>query len=316
MNIIKKIYIKFINFVERKFFQNFFYRKICTIGHSHLINFRKDYKNIKNLNNLDFKIFSQNGEDGIIDFLLYSLNIEKPKFVEIGVGDYNEANTRFLFETRNSKGLIIDCINHFEEKVKKNINDWKNDITILQEFINDTNIIQVLEKFNFNQNIDLFSLDVDGIDYWILNKLPPKFSKIAILEFNANFGPDIEVTVPNIHQFNRTDYHYSNLCFGASLKALINLMKSKGFVFVGTNNTCVNAFFVEEGEIEKIKLNLPDTNNLKKYTASCIRESRSINGKLSYLSGINKLKSIYECEVIDLSHSNKKKIKIKDIFKI
>ena len=47
---------------------------------------------------VDYKIFSQNGEDGIIDYLIYNLNLEKPTFLEIGVGDYAESNTRFLFE--------------------------------------------------------------------------------------------------------------------------------------------------------------------------------------------------------------------------
>jgi hypothetical protein len=310
---IKKILEKLFNYIERNFFQSFFYRKLCLIGHSHLLSYRNNYKNIKELNNLDFKIFSQNGEDGIIDFLLYNLQIDSPKFIEIGVGDYNESNTRFIFETRNSKGLIIDCMDNFEQKVKKNINTWKGDIEILQEFVDDTNIIEILKRLNFLHNIDLFSLDVDGIDYWIVKKLPSRFSKIAILEFNSNFGPEIEVTVPNIPKFNRTEYHYSNLCFGASLKALINLMKSKGFSFIGTNRTFINAFFVVKEEVRKLNLNLPDEKNLQKFTDSCVRESRSANGELSYLSGVNKLKSIRECEVIDLSNNNYKKIKIKNI---
>jgi len=312
---VKKIIVKLFNFIERNFFQNFFYRKLCLIGHSHLLNYRNNYKNIKELNNLDFKIFSQNGEDGIIDFLLYNLQIDSPKFVEIGVGDYNESNTRFIFETRNSKGLIVDCMDNFKKKVKKNINTWKGDIEILQEFIDDTNIIEILKKFNFSRNIDLFSIDVDGIDYWIVKKLPPRFSKIAILEFNSNFGPEIEVTVPNIPKFNRTEYHHSNLCFGASLKALINLMKSKGFSFIGTNRTFINAFFVVNEEMGKLNFNLPDEKNLKKFTDSCIRESRSTNGELSYLSGVDKIKSISDCEVIDLSNTNYEKIKIKNIKK-
>ena len=57
-----------------------------SIGLSHILNLRANYSKIKNINDLDFKIFSQNGEDGIIDYLLHSLKIDKPKFVEIGVG--------------------------------------------------------------------------------------------------------------------------------------------------------------------------------------------------------------------------------------
>ena len=185
---IKKTFKKLVNLIERKFFKKFFYRKLILIGNSHILNFRSKYKNIKNLNELDYKVFSQNGEDGIIDYLLYNLKIENPKFIEIGVEDYNEANTRFLFETTNSKGLIIDCIDGFEEKVKKNITLWKGDLKVFKEFITDKNIINVLEKFDFLKKIDLFSLDVDGIDYWIIKNLPAKFSKVVVLEYNSNFG--------------------------------------------------------------------------------------------------------------------------------
>ena len=306
---------KVLNFVEKKFFQKFFFRKICQIGHSHLLNYRSKYKDITNLNDLDYKIFSQNGEDGIIDYLLYTLNIDKPNFIEIGIGDYNEANTRFLFETKNSKGLIIDCIEDLEKKVKKNVLLWKGDLQILQKVINEENIIDILNKFNFNNGVDLFSLDIDGIDFWILKKLPEKFSKIAIIEYNSNFGSELEISVPNILNFNRTDYHYSNLCFGASLKAIINLMKLKGFTFIGTNKSCVNAFFILDEEVKKLGIKLPKTEDLKKYTDSNIRESRSADGRLNFLSGKNKIKSISECEVINLSSKNYDKVKIKDLIK-
>ena len=80
-------------------------RKIFLIGTSHCSSMRPNYSNVKDLNDLDYKVFSQAGEDGIIDYLLYSLNIKKPKFIEIGVGDYRESNTRFVYERSSCKGL-------------------------------------------------------------------------------------------------------------------------------------------------------------------------------------------------------------------
>ena len=107
------------NLIYKIFFKNFFRKKIYMTGLSHLLNMREKYPNIRSLNDVDFKIFSQNGEDGIIDYLLYQLNIEKPKFVEIGIGDYTEANTRFIFERTSPKGLVIDSIQDLEIKIKK-----------------------------------------------------------------------------------------------------------------------------------------------------------------------------------------------------
>ena len=150
------------------------------------------YKFVNYLEEVECKIFSQNGEDGIINFLRKSMKIENPNFVEIGVGDYSEANTRFLYEIKNSKGIIIDVINNLEKKVKKNISLWKGDLRICQEKIETENINDILEK-NCKFEIDIFSLDIDGIDYWIAEKIEPKISKIFILEYNSTFGANLEL---------------------------------------------------------------------------------------------------------------------------
>ena len=289
-------------------------RNIFAIGSSHFSMMRQYYSEIKNLSDADYKVFSQTGEDGIIDYLLYSLNIKVPKFVEIGVGDYRESNTRYIFQKNCSKGLIVDKNKNLKKKVSKIVKLWKGDLTIIETAVTSENILHILNSNNFDNNLDVFSLDVDGIDYWILEALPEKLSKIFIVEYNSIFGPNLEVTVPNLKNFDRKKYHYSYLCYGASLRALIKLMNKKKYVFVGTNIACFNAFFVLESEAKKLNLALPDINDLTKYTTSYIRDSRSIDGKLNYLSGKQKLKEIENCEVIDLSNPEKKLVKLKDIY--
>ena len=289
-------------------------RNIFAIGSSHFSMMRQYYTEIKNLSDADYKVFSQTGEDGIIDYLLYSLNIKVPKFVEIGVGDYRESNTRYIFQKNCSRGLIVDKNKNLEKKVSKIVKLWKGDLTIIETAVTSENILHILNSNDFDNNLDVFSLDVDGIDYWILEVLPEKLSKIVVLEYNPTFGPNLEVTIPNLKYFDRKKYHYSCLCWGASLKALIKLMNQRKYVFVGSNIACFNAFFVLESEVEKLNLNLPDKNDLTKYTTSYIRESRSIENKLNYLSGKQKLKEIENCEVIDLSNPEKKLVKIKDIY--
>ena len=288
-------------------------KNIFAIGSSHFSRMRHYYSKIKNLSDADYKVFSQTGEDGIIDYLLYSLNIKVPKFVEIGVGDYRESNTRYIFQKNCSRGLIIDKNKNLKKKVSKIVKLWKGDLTIIETAVTSENILHILNSNDFDNNLDVFSLDVDGIDYWILEVLPEKLSKIVILEYNPAFGPNLEVTIPNSNDFDRKKYHYSSLCYGASLKALVKLMNKKKYVFVGSNIACFNAFFVLESEVEKLNLNLPNKNDLTKYTTSYIRESRSIENKLNYLSGKQRLKEIENCEVIDLSNPEKKLVKIKDI---
>ena len=297
----------------KKFVKSYTIQKKIMLAASHFYNARLSYNKIKDINDLDFKVFSQNGEDGIIDYLLHQLKIKKPKFVEIGVGDYTESNTRYLFETTSPEGIIFDVIDDFKARVRENIKLWKGDLKIIKKSINSDNILSLLKKNNFLKNLDLFSLDIDGIDYWVIEKLPKDFSKIVVLEYNPIFGSKLKLTVPNLKNFNRSKYHYSNLCFGASIKALVDLMRKKNFVFIGTNLENCNAFFISKKYIKKINLKIPKNNNLNYFSISNVRESRSKQNKLTYLSGQKKIKKIQNCTVVDLNNKKYQKIKIKEL---
>ena len=294
------------------FFQNYLRKKTFMLGHSHILNMRNKYDDITSMSDVDFKVYSQHGEDGIIDYLLKKLFIEKPIFVEIGVGNFTECNTRFLFEIRSAKGLVLDCLKNLKKEISKNLKLWKGDLEIVETHVHSENITEILKRYNFNNNIDLFSLDVDGIDYWILKSLPSDFSKIAVIEYNPIFGHIHEITVPNFKDFNRSSYHHSNLCFGMSLKALINIMEEKNFYFLGSNLRRNNAFFISKKyEKERYFPNLK-VSDISENVNCNVRESRGLNGELTYLSSINRVKEIKDCEIIDLKRDIK--VKIKDLY--
>ena len=285
------------------------------IGNSHTNIMRPNYSKIKKLSDVEYKVFSQNGEDGIIDYLIYQLNLEKPKFLEIGVGDYSESNTKFLYEKVSAKGAIIDCIDDFKNKVLKKNKIWKGSLEIIEKKINSKNILEILNEKNILEKLDLFSLDIDGIDYWILKKLPKNFSKIAIIEYNPTFGVEKNITVPNIDNFNRTVYHHSNLCFGMSLKAAIKIME-ENFYFVGVNLMRNNAFFVSNNFPKNDYFENLQVDSLEKIDNANFQESRDKKGNLNYLGGGKKIKEIHECEVVELDSNDYKKIKIKDLYNI
>jgi len=307
-----KIIISFMRFfnIKKKFINSLNFN----IGLNSLLQNRNLYDKGKNINEFELKINSQNGEDGIIDFLLNKLKILKPNFVEIGVGEYIEANTRFLYDRHHQRGLIIDCIDNFKKKASSNINLWKGDLNIVEEKIKPENINQVLRE-NCNFEIDLFSLDIDGIDYWVIEKLSPKISKLFVAEYNSVFGSEHDISVPNIENFERFSYHYSGLCYGMSLKALIRLMGEKGFYFIGTNNFKNNAFFINNDFPYNAFFNgFQEINNskLESFTNSTFSESRDKKGKLNYLREKKRFDEIKDCEIIDFSDNGKIK-KIKDI---
>jgi len=234
-SLVKRVYC----FLYKQFIDQIRY----SLGESTLAIKRQNYSKVKNLWEVDQKIFSQWGEDGIIDYILWSLEIYKPRFVEIGTEDYRESNTRFLFERTGSQGLIVDGDPELKKKVARTIDLWKGELSIASSFVTKENINHTLEENGFDSNVDLFSLDIDGVDYWVLKAIPFENFKCIVVEFNAYFGSEFAITVPYDADFYRTDYHYSNLCFGASLRAFIGLIVPRGFTFIGTNLRCCNAFF-------------------------------------------------------------------------
>ena len=287
-------------------------RVIFCIGKVQISLNRNKYDEVEDLIETEVKIFSQNGEDGIIDYLVHKLKVDKKNFVEIGVGNYRESNTRFLYNRYHPKGLIIDYIDDMKNKVKKHVNFWKGDLRICNQKIDSENILDLLNK-NCDYEIDLFSIDIDSIDYWIIKKLKNNISKIFVAEYNPVFGAELEVTVPNISGFERSKYHYSYLCYGMSLKALINLMDQKGYYFIGTNLQKINAFFISKEFKKEVFFNNIKIKSLDNYTNSNIRDSRDMNNNLNYLSGHKKFNEIEDCEVINLKDNKRELVKLKDL---
>ena len=210
-------------------------------GVTNILLSRQNYENIKDIRDAEIKVFSQNGEDGIIDFILKKLNIGDLKFIEVGVEDYEESNTRFLVETRPTTGLLIDNCKEINF-IKRRDFFWKNELYLENTEVSPENINSILKKNNFFKSFDLFSIDIDGLDYWVLKEIDFSKATMVVLEYNPLFGFEKLVSIPNIKNFSRNQY--SKFYFGASLKAYIELMKNKNYSFLGSNSFCNNAFFV------------------------------------------------------------------------
>ena len=254
-------------------------------------------QNTPNLNDYEFKIFSQCGDDGIIQYLIKNIKIKNNFFIEFGVGDFMESTCRFLMMNNNWSGFIIDSDQENIKKVKNKSWYWLYDLKVRCEFIHEDNINSIIRESNQN-DIGILHIDIDGNDYHIFKKINLIHINpaIIILEYNSVFGCERAITIPYRKDFNRTKAHYSNLYFGASLKALNSIADKKGYSLIGTNSNGVNAYFVRNDLLnEKIKkVNLTSAYNLSKH-----RESRDINGNYSFLSGQSRLESIKGLQVLN-----------------
>jgi len=196
------------------------------------------------LNDSEFKAFSQMGEDGIIQYLTRHIPIKHRTFVELGVQDYHESNTRFLLKHNQWKGLVVDSNAQFIDTIQRDEISWQHNLTAVCSFITAENINDTLQRHGFTGDIGLLSIDIDGNDYWIWEAISVITPAIIIVEYNFRFGAERAVTIPYKPDFTRLSAHPSGIYFGASLKALCLLAEKKGYVFVGCSSAGTNAFFV------------------------------------------------------------------------
>lgn len=264
----------------------------------------------KNIQDYEFKVFSQNGEDGIIQYLIKKIDIKNKIFVEFGVEDYTEANTRFLLENNDWAGLIIDGDKEGIARIKEREIAWRHDLKIVGEFITRDNINRLISNNGINGDIGILSVDVDGNDYWILEAIDCISPQILICEYNSVFGINKKITVPYEENFNRTEKHFSNLYWGASICALAELGISKGYDLVGSNSFGNNIFFVRH-DCNILGVNLTPQ---EAYVKSRYRESRDKNGNLSFISSHDEgIKLIGDMKVYDLDSGKITKIKELDL---
>jgi len=249
------------------------------------------------LSDSEFSGFSQWGEDGIIDWLIDRLPGLPHTFVEFGVGDYRESNTRLLLHLRNWRGLVMDGSVEQINNIQKQDIYWRYDLTAECALIDRDNINDLISRAGFKGDIGLLSVDIDGNDYWVWQAVDAVSPIIVVCEYNAVFGDKYQLSVPYQPAFQRTRAHSSNLYFGASLPALIALGEAKGYSFVGTNSHGCNAVFVRNDHAMKV---LSSLGEVRSYP-SRIREARNENGCLTFVRGGGRAELIRRLPVFDFS---------------
>lgn len=252
---------------------------------------------IRDFADVEFSVFSQWGEDGIIQWLIHKIPSIPDTFIEFGVENYKEANTRFLLCNQNWRGLVLDGSKNNIDDIRSDKISWRHDLEAVRAFVTAENINALISECGFGEDIGLLSIDIDGNDYWVWKAITAVRPYIVVIEYNAVFGDLHSLTIPYQPSFERTKGHHSNLYFGASIRALTDLAKAKGYTFVGTNSAGNNAFYVRDDHAESI------INRIDRIVPrpSRFREARNDRGQLTFLRGLSRPTPIENCDVMDLS---------------
>lgn len=192
----------------------------------------------------EFSSFSQNAEDGIIDYLSKKIVNPNKYFIEVGASNGIECNSAYLAFVQNFSGLMFDGDEKAIEKARSVNHNMGVEYYSL--FFNLDNIKNI-NKLSLYTNPDVFSWDTDGNDYYFVKELLKNGirPKIVVVEYNSAFGPDKEITIQYDESFYYMNAHQSGLYYGCSLALWKKYFKSEDYTFVTVDSNGVNAFFID-----------------------------------------------------------------------
>ncbi len=250
------------------------------------------------LEDAELQVFSQFGEDGILQLIIQSFDAAVPRtFVEFGVETYREANTRLLMESRGWRGLVIDGDSRNIQAIHARLDYWRLPLTAVHAFIDRDNINRLIAQNKPPGPIGILSVDIDGNDYWVWEALDCIAPEIVVAEYNGLFGATSPVSIPYCPAFRRYQAHYSGLYFGCSLAALDHLARRKGYRLVGVNSTGANAFFVRA----ESSCRLPSRTVVEAFREPAFRQALSPDGRLSYATLDESRELIGQLPLVDVT---------------
>lgn len=176
------------------------------------------------LKDCEKSVYSQGGQDGVLQAIFEIITTYRKVFVEFGAKDgiylSNTANLRLNY---GWYGLLMDAEPE-SEIVKK-------------EMVARENINYLLYKYRIHA-FDYLSIDVDGNDYWIWKEISDH-PRVVTIEYNPKWAAHESKAIEYnpAHVWNRDDY------YGASLLALKKLGEEKGYHLVHIVDT-LDAVFV------------------------------------------------------------------------
>ncbi len=201
------------------------------------------YNDPKRLERHGYCVASQNEEDGMLAEVFRRIGETNRVFFEFGVGNGLQ-NITFHMLLNGWKGWWIEInqpkLAFMRQYFSSAINDGQ--LVIDDSHIDAENINAVCEKLGIPEEIDLLSIDIDGNDYHVFDRMSRVHARVVVLEYNPLYPPPMRL----VGGYDPT-YQYSEQSYiGASLQSLAELAENKGYQLVGTSISGINAIFVRK----------------------------------------------------------------------
>lgn len=198
-------------------------------------------------NHKRLKKYSQTGEEGIIDYILSHISHAK-LLVDLGAWDGEHlSNTKYFIEEKDYKHILIDGNSHGNRNVK-------------EHFITLDNVCGLLKNYGCPKLFDFLNIDLDGNDYYLLDKILENYSPLLICaEFNGTIDNGVSKTIVynEHHTWNNDDY------YGFSFEAGKKLAKKHGYTLIYQNDS-LNMYLLKNDLINNPEL-INISYNVNKY---------------------------------------------------
>lgn len=197
---------------------------------------------------IEFRNYSQNGEDGILWYVFSIIGTKTKTCVEMCAGSGRECNSANLIINHGWTGLLFDGdekrVNHGKEFFASHQDTFVFPPKFVHAWITAENVDALIADNGYRGEIDLLSLDLDGVDYWIWEAINAVSPRAVIAEVQAIWGSERSVTVPYRPDFRAEFYNGFGIYSGASLPAFVKLAQKKGYRLVGCQRYGFNAVFL------------------------------------------------------------------------
>jgi hypothetical protein len=189
----------------------------------------------------ELKVFSQNGEDGVLAEILHRTGTTTRWFVEFGIGGGLEGNSVLLADVHAWEGLFIEGSPELHDQLHDKY-EAVDRVRVTRALVTAENVESLFEAAGVPTDLDLLSIDIDGNDYWVWKAVERYRPTVVVVEYNGALDPAARLVQPYEPEqgWDGTDF------YGASLGALDELGAAKGYRLVHADLTGTNAFFVRE----------------------------------------------------------------------
>jgi hypothetical protein len=209
------------------------------------------YKQTKgNFNRLEWfgkKYHSQSDEDGILLEIFKRVGTTNKIFIDFGAETGSENNSRNLLEN-GWQGLWIEGNSHYFSALHQNGEPFKSSgmLTITESYVNPDNINKLILESKISGEIDLLSIDIDSIDYYVFDAITAVNPRVLVLEHNSGFGPSNHYVMPLNLDYRWDPSNPQDNKNGASISSFVDLANKKNYQLVGCGLFSPNGYYVRK----------------------------------------------------------------------